>query len=43
MAGTVLPAYPGGADGLRSPIINHRPAAADYGPTDEAVPAPAVQ
>jgi len=41
--GTVLPANPGGADGLRSPTTNYRPAAADYRPSNKPVPAPAVR
>jgi len=41
--GAVLPANPECADGLQSPRTHYRPAAADYGPTNEAVPAPAVR
>jgi len=41
--GAVLPANPGGADGLRSPTTNYRPAAGHHNPADEAIPAPAVR
>jgi hypothetical protein len=39
---TVLAAHPRSADGATPPTTDYRPTAADYGPTDEAVPAPTI-
>jgi hypothetical protein len=41
--GTVLPTNPRGADGLRAPTADYRPATADHRPANEIVPAPAVR